>query len=190
MEEARADRVELVVLEHGVVRGLLAVEDDVEDRVQAVVAGQDAAQLALLHDERVRLLAAAVEDAGDHPGRAQTARLRATRGLARLHAQLYAFAGHRRASVAKASRKALCGLGLEAALELRDVDAQLALSLLEALLANGEEILPRSTASSRSSRSTSTTGRATPSREAFLLGLKRTSTCMAKFAPAKLARLR
>jgi hypothetical protein len=52
-----------------VVCGLLVVEDDVENRVQAVIAGEDAAQLALLDDERMRLLAVAVEDAGDHPGR-------------------------------------------------------------------------------------------------------------------------
>ena len=46
--------------------GLLLVEAHVEDRVEAVVASQHAPQLALLDADRMGLLPASVEDAGDH----------------------------------------------------------------------------------------------------------------------------
>ena len=62
-----ADRIDLVVLEDRRVRRLLALEHDVEDRVQSGGAGQHAAELALGHGDRVRLVPAPVEDAGDHP---------------------------------------------------------------------------------------------------------------------------
>ena len=53
----------LVVLEHGVVRRLLAVDDDVDDRVQAGWAGQRGTELALANHER--LVDLAVDDAGN-----------------------------------------------------------------------------------------------------------------------------
>ena len=53
----------LVVLQHGGMSRRLAVEDDVEDRVRARVARQRAPKLALVHEERMRRLAAPVEDA-------------------------------------------------------------------------------------------------------------------------------
>ena len=87
-------RVELVLLEHRVVGRLLTLEDDVEDRVQPVVAGEHAAQLPLLDCERMRLLAGAVEDAGDHPAGTQAPRDGASRVLARLDVQLDALSGH------------------------------------------------------------------------------------------------
>ena len=54
----RRDRIELVLLEDRRVGGLLALEDDVEDRVQAVVARQHAPELALRDADRMRLLPA------------------------------------------------------------------------------------------------------------------------------------
>ena len=81
VEEAVPGRVELVVLEDGVMRLLRALDDDVEDRVQAVVAGQDAPKLSLSDRERMRRLAVAVEHARDLTGRAQTAGLSAAAAL-------------------------------------------------------------------------------------------------------------
>jgi hypothetical protein len=49
------------------VRRLLAGEDDVENRVKPRRAGQHPPQLALWDADGVRLLAAPVEDAGNHP---------------------------------------------------------------------------------------------------------------------------
>ena len=53
--------------------GLLALDDDVEDRVQSRRPGQGLAKLPLGDAERVRRLAAPVEDAGDQPLPAQAA---------------------------------------------------------------------------------------------------------------------
>ncbi len=47
VQESIPGRVQLVVLEHRVVRLLRALDDDVEDRVQAMVARQNAPELAL-----------------------------------------------------------------------------------------------------------------------------------------------
>jgi len=58
-------RMALVVLQDGVMRCLLAVDHDVDDRMQARRACQRGAQLALTDDERLRHLA--VEDAGNQP---------------------------------------------------------------------------------------------------------------------------
>ena len=89
-----ADRIDLVVLEDRRVRRLLPRQDDVEDRVQPVAAGQHAAQLALGHADRVRLVPAPVEDAGDQAVLAQPARLAGAALLALLHLETDPFAGH------------------------------------------------------------------------------------------------
>ena len=94
VQQPGARGIELILLEHGVMRGLLAVEDDVEDRVEAVLAGQHAAKLALLDGERVGVLAAAVENAGNEPVGAQPPRVGAPRLLAWLDVQLDPLAGH------------------------------------------------------------------------------------------------
>ena len=63
VRDRAADRMLLVVLEHGVMRGLLAVDDDVDDPVEPRRAGQRDTQLPLADDEcLVRL---AVEHARD-----------------------------------------------------------------------------------------------------------------------------
>ncbi len=67
MREPARDHVLLVVLQDRRVAGLLAVENDVEDRMQSSRAGQRPAQLALVHAERMRVLPASVENAGDQP---------------------------------------------------------------------------------------------------------------------------
>ena len=46
-------------------RGLLPVEDDVEDSVEAVLTRQDAPELPLFDRERVRLLPGPVENSRD-----------------------------------------------------------------------------------------------------------------------------
>ena len=75
-------------------RRLLPLEDDVEDRVQAALAGEHAPQLALGDADRMRLLAAAVEDAGDESFAAQAARVGGAAALALFHLQLDPFARH------------------------------------------------------------------------------------------------
>jgi hypothetical protein len=89
-----ADRILLVVLEDRGVRRLLPLEDDVEDRVKPALSRQDAAELALGDADRVRLLAAAVEDAGDEALTAQAPSVGRATVLALLHLQLDSFAGH------------------------------------------------------------------------------------------------
>jgi hypothetical protein len=84
----------LVVLEHRRMRRLLAVEDDVEDRVRARVAGQRAPELTLGHAERVRRLAASVEDTGDHALSAQAPCVGGPAPFAGLHLELDSFSGH------------------------------------------------------------------------------------------------
>ena len=73
VDDPALDRVLLVLLENRRVGRLLALERDVEDRVQALAARQHAAQLALGDADRVRRLAAAVEDARNQPLLAQAA---------------------------------------------------------------------------------------------------------------------
>jgi len=89
-----SDRVDLVLLEDRRVRRRLAVEDDVEDRVQTVTAGEHATKLALGNADRVRLLPLSVEDAGDLPTLAQAARLARPALLTLLHLQTNTLAGH------------------------------------------------------------------------------------------------
>ena len=86
--------VELVLLEHRVVRGLLTVEDDVEDRVETVLAGQRAAKLPLLDVERMRRSCRRRRALPGRARRPQTPRLGASARLARLDVQLDALAGH------------------------------------------------------------------------------------------------
>ena len=94
VRDAAAERILLVRLEDRVVRGLLAVEDDVEDRVQAARPAERAPELALLDAEGVRGLAAPVQDARDEPLLPQPPRLRRTAALAVLDLQPDPFAGH------------------------------------------------------------------------------------------------
>jgi hypothetical protein len=68
-----ADRILLVVLDDGGMRRRLVVEDDIEDGVKAVRPAERAPQRPLGNDERVRLMATAVEDSGDQAFSAQTA---------------------------------------------------------------------------------------------------------------------
>ena len=100
VEEPGAGRIQLVVLDDRVVGLLLALEDDVEDRVQAVVARQRLAELALLDAERMRLVAAPVENAGDEALSRRRREARAPARLPRLHLQLDSLSCHfRRRSV-------------------------------------------------------------------------------------------
>ncbi len=80
----RADRVELVVLQHGVMSLLLAAHNDVEDLVHPVLSAKRLAQLPLTDRERARL-AGAVENAGHESLTTQTPRLPAPTGLALRH---------------------------------------------------------------------------------------------------------
>ena len=95
------DRMLLVVLEDRRVGRVLALERHVEDRVQAVAAGEHAPQLTLGDADRLRVLAATVEHARDQPLLAQAARLRGASALAVLHLQLHSLAGHRRRILAR-----------------------------------------------------------------------------------------
>jgi hypothetical protein len=73
---------------------LLAVEDDIEDRVRPRVAGEGTSKLALRHAEGMRRLAASVEDARDHALSAQAPRVGRAAPFARLHLELDSFSGH------------------------------------------------------------------------------------------------
>jgi len=68
VRDVAADRILLgSFLEDRGVGRRLAVEDDVEDRVEAAGAGQHTPKIALGHVDRVGALSLAVEDAGDEP---------------------------------------------------------------------------------------------------------------------------
>ena len=58
VDELSAQRILLVVLENRRMRRVLAVEDDVEDRVHPAAAREHPAKLALGDGDRVRLVAA------------------------------------------------------------------------------------------------------------------------------------
>ena len=75
-------------------RCLLAVEDDIENRVRPRVARQRAPKLALVHEERMRCLAAPVEDAGHEALVAQAPCVSGAAALARLDLELDSFSGH------------------------------------------------------------------------------------------------
>ena len=93
VRHAAAHRIDLVLLEDRGVRLALAVDLDVEDRVQAAGAGQRAAELPLRDGDRDRL-AAAVEDARHEPLLAQAARLGRAEPLALGDDEFGAFSGH------------------------------------------------------------------------------------------------
>jgi hypothetical protein len=94
VSEPAAGHFLLVVLEHGGVRRRLAVENDVEDRVRAALAGECAPQVALGNAKRVRRLAAPVEHARDEALLAQAPGVGGAAALARLHLELHPFPGH------------------------------------------------------------------------------------------------
>ena len=75
-------------------RRVLALEDDVKDRVQAAGAGQHAPEVALGHEDRIRALTLAVEDAGDEPFLPQAPGICGPARLAFLDRQLDSFASH------------------------------------------------------------------------------------------------
>ena len=93
VRDVSAHDVLLVVLQDRRVRARPALDDDVEDRVQAARAGQRAPEVALLDGDRLRL-AAAVQDAGDDPLPAQAPRLRGAEALARSDQQFDALSSH------------------------------------------------------------------------------------------------
>src|SRR5215203_3625550 len=64
VDDAALDRILLGLFENRRVRRLLSVEDDVEDDVEAMRAGQRPPEVSLGHADRVRRLPAPVEDAG------------------------------------------------------------------------------------------------------------------------------
>ena len=84
----------LVILEHRRVGAALSVENDVEDRMQAGVAGERAPKLALVHAERMRRLAAPVEHARHQALAAQSPRIGGAATLALLDLELDSFTGH------------------------------------------------------------------------------------------------
>ena len=94
MLDLPADRIDLVLLEDRRVRRGLPLEDDVEDRVQAVTARQDAPELTLLHADRVGLVPAPVQDAWDVALLAQAPRVAGSPLLALLYLETDSFAGH------------------------------------------------------------------------------------------------
>jgi len=94
VRDVTSQRVLLEVLEDRGMRRLLALEDDIEDRVQAGRAGEHPSQLPLGDADRVGLLPVPVQDAGDEPFAAQPPRVGGASRLALAHFQLDPFAGH------------------------------------------------------------------------------------------------
>ena len=95
------DRVPLEVLENGVVRGRLPLDDHVDDRVETRTAGQRCAEVALADDDRARVTLP-VEHAGHQtllPETANTAGAELV-GIALGDLESDAIAGHRRRIVA------------------------------------------------------------------------------------------
>ena len=93
VRDAAPHRIDLVLLENRRVRLALAVDLDVEDRVQAGRTGERAPQLTL-GDADGNGLAVAVEDARDEPLLAQATRLGRAEPLALNDDELGAFSGH------------------------------------------------------------------------------------------------
>ena len=93
VRDAAPHGIDLVLLEDRCVRLSLAVDLDVEDRVQARRTGERAPQLALGDGDRDRL-AVAVEDARHEPFLAQAARLGRAEPFALSDDEFGAFSGH------------------------------------------------------------------------------------------------
>ena len=100
VQEPGARRIELIVLDDRVMGFLLPLENDVQDGVQTVVAGERLAQLPLLDAEGLCLVAVSVENARNQALLAQAPRGRAPVRFPRLHLQLDSLSCHfRRRSV-------------------------------------------------------------------------------------------
>ena len=93
VRDRAADRILLVVGEDRRMDGLLALDDDVEDRVQPRRAGHRGPELALGDDDRTRVTLA-VQDARDEPLRAQTTGAARAEILALAHFELQPVSGH------------------------------------------------------------------------------------------------
>src|ERR671937_3128049 len=76
--DVAAQRILLVVLEDRRVRVAVAVEDDVEDGVQSAGAGEHATKVALGNGDRLRVVAAPIEDARNQPLLTQAASVSGT----------------------------------------------------------------------------------------------------------------
>ena len=75
-------------------RGLLVVDDDVENRVETVRTAECAPQHTLWHCERVWLLATPVEDARDQALLAQPTRLARSQRVTLMNLQTNSFSRH------------------------------------------------------------------------------------------------
>jgi len=93
VNQVAAYGMDLVVLENRGVSRRLLVDADIEDRVEPVVAGEHATQLAVLDGDRVRR-AASVQDAGNHSFAPQASGIAGPPTLALAHRQLDSLAGH------------------------------------------------------------------------------------------------
>jgi len=75
-------------------RFLLAGDDDVEDHVRSVLAGQSATQRRLGHGDRSRFQLASIENAGHQPVPAQAPNRSGTSLRAFLNVELYSLSSH------------------------------------------------------------------------------------------------
>src|SRR5438094_767103 len=87
VRDVTADRILLVVLEDRGMGRRLALEHDVEDRVEPAGAGQHTPEIALRHADRIGAFPLPVEDAGDEPLLAQPPSVGGAARLALLHRQ-------------------------------------------------------------------------------------------------------
>ena len=94
VRQPAARDVLLIVLEHGRMRRLLAGQDDVEDRVQAGVAGQRAPKVALGHDRTHAASCRARRERRVRDPRAQAPRVGGAAPFALVDLQLHSFARH------------------------------------------------------------------------------------------------
>ena len=106
VRERAANRVALEVLEDGVMGRRLALDHDVDDRVQARGARERRAEAPLVDDDRARV-ALAVEDTGNEPLLAEAAHAAGADlvGSALGDLESDAIARHRRTMVAEAARE-------------------------------------------------------------------------------------
>ncbi len=106
VQQRRSPRIELIVLQDGVMGLLLALEDDVQDRVRPVASPERLAQLPLL-DHKGAWAPRAVEHTGNETLATQPPRRPGAAVLAFAHLELDAFSSH---PAGKCSRRptALC----------------------------------------------------------------------------------